>query len=208
MSCSVTTDLVPLQSLVLERDYCVPSGVRLEDGGTLGLALLGLLTDSEHVILVDAVRTDDPPGTLVRLDGTDVMDAVRDRLSPHQVGVADLLDAARLIDSYPTAVTLLGLVPDSIELAVVRSSAVDSGTRRACCGHCSRGAKPWLQDGSRTGDVRPVSPYSRSHSPFRDVSANRRRRLSKLKKCRNMSATEKPPARQVEAEQCGSVFGC
>jgi hypothetical protein len=43
------------------------------------------------------------------------------------VGVADLLDAARLIDSYPTAVTLLGLVPDSIELAVVRSSAVDGG---------------------------------------------------------------------------------
>jgi hydrogenase maturation protease len=55
------------------------------------------------------------------------MDAVRDRLSPHQVGVADLLDAARLIDSYPTAVTLLGLVPDSIELAVVRSSAVVGG---------------------------------------------------------------------------------
>ena len=110
----------------VERDYCIPSGVRLEDGGTLGLALLGLLTDSDHVILVDAVRTDDPPGTLVRLDGADVMDAVRDRLSPHQVGVADLLDAARLIDSYPTAVTLLGLVPDAIDLAVVRSSAVDS----------------------------------------------------------------------------------
>jgi hydrogenase maturation protease len=109
----------------LERDYRIPPGVRLEDGGTLGLALLGLLTDADHVILVDAVRTDGPPGTLVRLDGADVMAAVRDRLSPHQVGVADLLDAARLIDSYPTAVTLLGLVPDSLDLAVVRSSAVE-----------------------------------------------------------------------------------
>ena len=111
----------------VERDYCVPPGVRLEDGGTLGLSLLGLLTDSNHVILVDAVRTDGPPGTLVRLDGADVMDAVRDRLSPHQVGVADLLHVARLIDSYPTAVTLLGLVPETIDLAVVRSTAVDSG---------------------------------------------------------------------------------
>lgn len=111
----------------IERDYIVPLGVRLEDGGTLGLSLLGLVADSDRVILVDAVRTDDPPGTLVRLDGANVVDAVRDRLSPHQVGVADLLDAARLIDSYPTAVTLLGLVPDSIELAVVRSSAVDGG---------------------------------------------------------------------------------
>ncbi len=109
----------------VERDYHIPPRVRLEDGGTLGLSLLGLLAESEHVVLVDAVRTDDPPGTLVRLDGGDVMDAVRDRLSPHQVGVADLLDAARLIDCYPASVTLLGLVPDVIDLSVARSSAVD-----------------------------------------------------------------------------------
>ena len=91
----------------VERDYCVPASVHLEDGGTLGLSLLGLLAEAEHVILVDAVRADGPPGTLVRLDGADVSYAVRDRLSPHQVGVADLLDAARLIDSYPASVTLL-----------------------------------------------------------------------------------------------------
>ena len=109
----------------VERDYCVPPGVRLEDGGTLGLSLLGLLAEADHAILVDAIRADSPPGTLIRLDGADVRDAVHDRLSPHQVGVADLLDAARLIDSYPATVTLLGLVPDAIELAVTRSSAVE-----------------------------------------------------------------------------------
>ena len=53
------------------------------------------------------------------------MNAVRERLSPHQVGVADLLDAARLIDRYPGTVRLLGLVPDAIDLAVVRSWVVD-----------------------------------------------------------------------------------
>lgn len=110
----------------LEREYFVPPGVRLIDGGTLGLSLLGLLAESDHVILVDAVRADDPPGSLVRLDGADVSDAVRDRLSPHQVGVADVLEAARLIDRYPMSVTLLGLVPDAIELAVIRSRAVDA----------------------------------------------------------------------------------
>lgn len=114
----------------LERDWRIPSGVRLADGGTLGLSLLDLLADSERVILVDAVRTDDPPGTLVRLDGDYVLGAVRDRLSSHQVGVADLLDAARLIDRYPTALILLGLVPEAIDLAVVRSPAVDGGLDR------------------------------------------------------------------------------
>lgn len=113
----------------LERDYRIPVGVRLEDGGTLGLALLDLIAQSRHVVLVDAVRVDAPAGALVRLDGADVMDAVRDRLSPHQVGVADLLDAARLIDRYPETVSLLGLVPDTIELSVARSSAVDDSLR-------------------------------------------------------------------------------
>jgi len=109
----------------VERDYCIPPGVRVEDGGTLGLSLLGLLTESDHVILVDAVRADGPPGTLIRLEGTDVVDAVRCRLSPHQISVADLLDAARLIDRYPAVVTLLGLVPEAIDLGVIRSNAVD-----------------------------------------------------------------------------------
>lgn len=110
----------------IERRYRIPPGVRLEDGGTLGLSLLGLLAESDRVILVDAVRTGSAPGTLVRIDGDDVMDAVRERLSPHQVGVADLLDAARLIDRYPATVTLLGLAPESIDLSVMRSNAVDA----------------------------------------------------------------------------------
>ena len=46
----------------IERDYRVPPGVRLEDGGTLGLSLLDLLAESDHVILVDAVRADGAAG--------------------------------------------------------------------------------------------------------------------------------------------------
>jgi hydrogenase maturation protease len=110
----------------LERSYRIPPGVSLEDGGTLGLSLLGLVAESDRVIIVDAVRTGSPPGTLVRIDGEDVMDAVRERLSPHQVGVADLLDAARLMGCYPSTVTLLGLVPEFIDLSLVRSGPVEA----------------------------------------------------------------------------------
>jgi hydrogenase maturation protease len=114
----------------IERDWRLPTGVRLADGGTLGLSLLGLVAETRRLIIVDAVRMDALPGTLVRLDGSDVMDAVRDRLSPHQVGVADLLDAARLVGCEPDVVILLGLVPAAIELAVERSGAVAAGLPR------------------------------------------------------------------------------
>jgi hydrogenase maturation protease len=46
------------------------------------------------------------------------------RLSPHQVGVADLLDAARLLDRYPERLVLHGLVPRSLELGLGLSPAV------------------------------------------------------------------------------------
>lgn len=110
----------------LERRYACPAGVRMEDGGTLGLALLDLVADARRVILVDAVASDEAPGTLVRLHGDEVLGAVRDRLSPHQVGVADLLAAARLIGRYPGAVTLLGLVPASFELDVACTPGVQA----------------------------------------------------------------------------------
>ena len=110
----------------LDRDWEVPEGVRVSDGGTLGLALLPYLEDARDVILVDAVNADEPPGSLVRLLGEDVAPAVLHRLSPHQIGVADLLFGARLRDRYPRSLVLLGLVPASIELAIERSAAVES----------------------------------------------------------------------------------
>ncbi len=109
---------------LLRQCFDVPDGVRVLDGGTLGLSLLPYLQESERVLLVDAVRTDDPPGSFVRLDGDEVGPAVATRLSPHQVGVSDLLDGARWLGGYPTQVTLLGLVPASMELVVGLSPRV------------------------------------------------------------------------------------
>lgn len=110
-------------ALLLDR-FDVPPGARVLDGGTLGLSLLPYLDQADAVILVDAVRTEAPPGTLVRLDGDEVAPAVATRLSPHQVGVADLLDGARWLGRYPRRVVLLGLVPASMDLAVGLSPAV------------------------------------------------------------------------------------
>jgi hydrogenase maturation protease len=110
-------------SLLRER-FQAPRGAQVFDGGTLGLSLLPYLDMADAVILVDAVRADGAPGSLVRLDGDEVAPAVATRLSPHQVGVADLLDGARWLERYPLRVVLLGLVPFSMHLAVGLSPLV------------------------------------------------------------------------------------
>jgi hydrogenase maturation protease len=100
----------------LRRDWELPRDVRVVDGGTLGLDLLALVAASDSVILIDAVREDAPPGTLVRLSGDEVAPAVYERLSPHQIGVADLIAGAALVDRYPTDVVILGVVPETTDL--------------------------------------------------------------------------------------------
>jgi len=102
----------------LRDSYVAAAGSLLLDGGTLGLSLLPHIEDADEVILVDAVAADAPAGTLVRLEGADVGPAVATRLSPHQVGVADLLQGARWHDREPARLMLLGIVPESIELGV------------------------------------------------------------------------------------------
>lgn len=110
----------------LLRRYRPPDRVSVLDGGTLGLSLLPYLEDAREVILVDAIRADGPPGSLVRLEGEAVGPAAAGRLSPHQVGVADLLDGARWRDRYPERLILLGLVPQTLLLGVGRTAPVEA----------------------------------------------------------------------------------
>ena len=108
----------------LLRDYQAAPGAVVMDGGTLGLSLLPHLQDARAAILVDAVRTDAPPGTLLRLTGSDVRRAVGYRLSPHQIGVADLLDSSDLLGQGPRELVLVGIVPESIALGLRRTPEV------------------------------------------------------------------------------------
>ena len=109
----------------LWREWEPPPEVSVVDGGTLGMTLMPLLEAVDEAILVDAVTLDDePPGTRVRLEGEDIPPAVLHRLSPHQIGVADLLDSLRLLGRMPPRLILLGLVPESITLGIEPTPAV------------------------------------------------------------------------------------
>jgi len=102
----------------------LPDDVELLDGGTLGLDLLPRLEGVERLIIVDAVETGQPPGTLVRLTGNEVPQALETKLSPHQMGLKDLLAVARLMDQLPNEIVLLGVQPASIEMAAELSPQV------------------------------------------------------------------------------------
>lgn len=78
--------------------------------------LLDLIIERKHLIVIDAVRLDAPPGTTVRLTGNEIAPALRSHLSPHQMGLLDVLAAITLLGSGPKTVTVLGIVPACLDL--------------------------------------------------------------------------------------------
>lgn len=109
----------------LSHRWELADGVRVLDGGTLGLALLPYLRSAEHVILVDAVLTGQAAGTIVRFDGEEVFSVARGRMSCHQVGVADVLDCARLLGDAPP-VTLVGIAASNVSAMAPPSEEVSA----------------------------------------------------------------------------------
>jgi hydrogenase maturation protease len=100
----------------LQREYRFPGNVEIMDGGTLGLDLLPKLEGIHHLIVVDAVETGEKPGTCVRLAGEELPIALETKVSPHQMGLKDLLSVAELLGHAPREMVLIGVQPGSIEM--------------------------------------------------------------------------------------------
>jgi hydrogenase maturation protease len=98
-----------------ERRFETPECVELLDGGTSGIELLRYIQGRDVLILIDVVRNGDPWGTLTRFEGADVPALFQKKISPHQLGISDLLATSRLTDSMPEKVVLFGIEPKSID---------------------------------------------------------------------------------------------
>jgi hydrogenase maturation protease len=108
----------------LRERYEIGDGVELVEGGTAGLLLLPYLSDARRVIVVDAIDTGAAPGTLVRLEGEDWATAFAIRMTPHDVGLADLLGAAQLSGAWPRELVLHGAQPASTHIGTDLTTAV------------------------------------------------------------------------------------
>lgn len=102
----------------LMEQYSFPSWVEIMDGGTLGLDLLPKLENISHLLMIDAVETGEKPGTCVRLSGQELPIALQTKVSPHQMGLKDLLAVAELMGHAPKEMVLIGIQPGSIDMEV------------------------------------------------------------------------------------------
>jgi len=98
----------------LQKDERVAPGVTLIDGGTQGLALLGLISCAERVLVIDAIDAGEPAGTILRFEGKSLR-GLPGKSSIHQLGFADMMIALELLGESPGEVRVIGVQPSSTE---------------------------------------------------------------------------------------------
>ena len=115
----------------LAERYVMPAGVEILDGGTSGMDLLDAIAGCDHLLICDAVRADAPPASVMTLRDAQVPALFRNRFSPHQLGVADLLATLVLTGETPSSITLIGVVPVDLSLGLDLSPEVGRAAERA-----------------------------------------------------------------------------
>ena len=97
---------------ILESGMSVPDDVELIDGGTAGFDLLSVMTGREKIIIVDALRTDDKPGSIYRFTPEHAADSFTS-FSLHEVGIKEVIRALNLLGENPE-IEFIGIVPEDI----------------------------------------------------------------------------------------------
>jgi hydrogenase maturation protease len=110
---------------MLRDDPRLPAGIAILDGGTLGLELLGYISDASRVLFLDAVNAGAVPGTVTRLTGGDLL-ATKSGCSVHQLGVADLIAALTLVSNKIEDIVVLGVQPANTDWGTSLSPAVEA----------------------------------------------------------------------------------
>ncbi len=103
----------------LQKHYRFPEDVELYDGGTLGIMVTHMLEDADHVYLVDVIDAKGEPGDIYRYEKEDFMlGKLPIKMSPHQIGIQEVLTLSDLRDRCPDKVSLFGIIPQSYDAGV------------------------------------------------------------------------------------------
>lgn len=103
----------------LEKHYCFQDDVELYDGGTLGIMVTHLLEEADRVFLIDVVDAKGEPGDVFRYEKEEfLLGKLPIKMSPHQIGIQEVLTLSEFRGRIPDQVSLFGIIPQSYDAGV------------------------------------------------------------------------------------------
>ena len=112
---------------LMQERYDFSDNVEFLDGGTAGFELLSFLDNKTDLFIFDAIIDDAKPGTVKKFNLDNPPAFFQDRISPHQLGLSEMLSTAALTDDLPENITLFGIVPKTVDTGMELTGPVREG---------------------------------------------------------------------------------
>lgn len=108
----------------------LPPEVSVVEGGTDGFRLLNVITETDRLIVIDAVKGGAEPGSIYRFEIDDVRNCPSGfKTSVHQIGILEVIDLSELIGKKPHT-TIIGIEPKSLEMGMELTPEIKSKVPR------------------------------------------------------------------------------
>ena len=109
----------------LEEHYEFPDNVEIKDGGTAGIYMSPFLEECDPVLVIDVVDIDAEPGSMHYYSSEDVKAGkISTRMSPHQLGLLEILEICKLRDTAPEILEFYCVVPHTLDTSIELSEVV------------------------------------------------------------------------------------
>jgi len=110
--------------------HALPATHVMECDGRLG-ALFDAITCGRRIVVVDAMSSGAPPGSIRRIDGVATpLPAVFGTLSTHGLGVAEAVELARTLGRLPESLEVIGIEGASWEFGAAMTAEVEEAVAR------------------------------------------------------------------------------
>lgn len=108
----------------------LPPEVEVIDGGVSGLGLMGTLVGADRLIVIDAVRAGEAPGSIYRFGTEDLTKyPERYKMSVHEISIVEVLHLSMLLGRTPKT-TIIGVEPRSLEMGMDLSPEIHARVPR------------------------------------------------------------------------------
>lgn len=109
----------------LQENYTFPDNVEIQDIGTAGIYMAPFLEECDPVFVIDVVDIEGEPGSFHFFDLEDVRAGnFQTRMSPHQLGLLEILEVSKLRDAAPEHVEFYTVIPKELEESIELSDVV------------------------------------------------------------------------------------
>lgn len=110
----------------LENHYQLSENVLVFDGGTAGILLAPFIEQCDYLFVIDVVDIQDNPGSIHRFTDKDVRAGnIQTRMSPHQIGMLEILDICKISGKAPQQVQFITVVPENLDTGMSLSPILE-----------------------------------------------------------------------------------